>query len=172
MVFFIGHRAGWRSPERFFNHKTFGEAPSSLIQREMFKMENHKTGLIVLILLAVTAFGNGAASPDNRPGPVVTSPDLNSNGTDIANLTVPAEFRANPQPVRLEVTVPDTFIPGPKGEMQAGPRSIGFTVTPILFLITALAAILLVAGSWLVLKRKSAEGETEKTGEDAERHED
>ena len=121
---------------------------------------------IILVLLAVTASGNAAASSDNRTGPVITPPDLMINGTDVANLTLPARYDTNPIPVRVEVAVPDTLIPGPKGEMQAGPRSIGFALSPALLVIIALAVVLFVAGSCLILTRKSADGEAEQTGED------
>jgi len=121
---------------------------------------------IIFMLLAVTASGNAAASPDNRTGPVIAPPDLIVNGTDAANLTLPARYNTNPIPVRVEVTVPDTLIPGPKGEMQAGPRSIGFTLSPALLVIIALAVVLFAAGSWLILKRKSTDEEAEQIGED------
>ncbi len=128
-------------------------------------MRMYKT-CIILVLLAVTASGNAATAPDNRTGPVITPLDLIVNGTDVGNLTVPAKYGTNPIPVRVEVTVPDNLIPGPKGEMQAGPRSIGFTLSPALLVIIALAVVLFAAGSWLILTRKSTDEEAEQTGED------
>lgn len=126
---------------------------------------------IILVFLAFTAFGNGAASSDNRTGPVITQPDLTVNGTDVVNLTLPARYHIDPIQVRVEVTVADTVIPGPKGEMQAGPRSIGFTLSPALLVIIALAVVLFTAGSWLIMKRKSADEDAEQTGEDGSERE-
>jgi len=139
-------------------------------------MGKHKTGLIILAVLAITVLlipGTGAVSPDGKlqTGQIVKAPDLNVNGTDIANRTIPAGYQTNPIPIRVEVEVSDTLIPGPKGEMQAGPRSIGFTLSPALLLVFILAAAVVGAGTWFILMKKSAEEPAEESDEEKNKEE-
>ena len=139
-------------------------------------MGKHKTGLIILAVLAITVLlipGTGAVSPDGKlqTGQIVKAPDLNVNGTDIANRTIPAGYQTNPIPIRVEVEVSDTLIPGPKGEMQAGPRSIGFTLSPALLLVFILAAAVVGAGTWFILMKKPAEEPAEESEEEENKEE-
>ena len=139
-------------------------------------MGKHKTGLIILAVLAITGLlipGTGAVLPDGKlqTGQIVKAPDLNVNGTDIANRTIPAGYQTNPIPIRVEVEVSDTLIPGPKGEMQAGPRSIGFTLSPALLLVFILAAAVVGAGTWFILMKKPTEEPAEESDEEKNKEE-
>lgn len=91
--------------------------------------------------------------------PVATEPDLNLTGVNLTNLTVPAQYQATAAPVRLEVTVPDTVIPGPKGEMQAGPRAIGISGDPVAFILAATVILVLAAGIRHLARKKSVADE-------------
>jgi hypothetical protein len=134
-------------------------------------MGTYKTGLIILAVFAITGLlfpGTSAVLPGGyyQTGPVVTPPDLNVSDSDITNHSIPSRYLAPPIAVRIEVTVSDTLIPGPKGEMQAGPRSIGVTLSPALFLFFILAAAVIGAGTWYILKKEPVEEKAEKNDEE------
>jgi hypothetical protein len=80
-------------------------------------------------------------------------------GIDVANRTIPAEYKTSPVPVRFEVTVSDTLIPGPKGEMAAGPRKIGFSAGPVTLAVLATVIFPGAAGVWYLVRRKPAEAD-------------
>jgi len=128
-------------------------------------MGRHINGLIILAFLAITGpfvSGTGAVLPGGYgAGPVVTVPDLNVSGINGANRTIPDEYKASPVPIRVEVPISDTLIPGPKGEMQAGPRAIGFTADPVALAVLAVAIIAASAGMWYLIQRKPEETERE-----------
>jgi hypothetical protein len=109
-------------------------------------------GLIVRGIIATVPGGHDG-------GPIATGPDLNLSGVDLVNSTIPAKYQATPEPVRVGVAVSETLIPGPKGEMQAGPRTIGFAADPVLLLILAVAILAGVAGCWYLARRRPEEPE-------------
>lgn len=109
-------------------------------------------GLIVPGMVAVVPMGYS-------DGPIATGPDFNISGVDPGNSTIPVKYQATPEPVRVEVTISDTLIPGPKGEMQAGPRAIGFAADPVTLLILAVAILAGVAGVWYLTRMRSDESE-------------
>jgi hypothetical protein len=114
-------------------------------------------------LLAVVGLiipGIVAAVPGGRDtGPIATGPGFNLSGVDPVNSTIPSQYQATPEPVRVEVTVSDTLIPGPKGEMQAGPRTVGFAADPVTLLILAVAILAGAVGVWYLARRKPEEHE-------------
>jgi hypothetical protein len=120
-------------------------------------------GIIILVLLAVAGLivpGIIAAAPDGRDGwPIATGPGFNLSGVDPVNSTIPAKYQATPEPVRVEVTISDTLIPGPKGEMQAGPRTIGFSADPVVLLILAVAILAGAAGFSYLARMRPEEHE-------------
>jgi hypothetical protein len=131
-----------------------------LKQQVVEGMGNHNYGLVILAVLAAGFLmpGTGAVFPGgHETGPIVTAPNLNVSGIDGANSTIPAGFQTHPVPVRVEVTISETLIPGPKGEMQAGPRTIGFSADPILIAILAVAIITGAAGVWYLARRRPEE---------------
>jgi hypothetical protein len=98
-----------------------------------------------------------------QAGPVVTGTELNVTGHDIVNQTIPPRYAIQPTPVNIEVKVSDTLLSGPKGEMAAGPRTIGI-LSPLILVIAIITAS---AGIWYHAKKKPAEAEEddEKNGE-------
>lgn len=128
-------------------------------------MGKHIKGLIILAVLATAGLlvpGIGAVFPGGHDaGPIVTAPDLNVSGIDVANSTMPAKYQTSPVPIRIEVTISETLIPGPKGEMAAGPRTIGFSTDPLSLAILIVAVVAIAAGTWYVVKRKTEEVEEE-----------
>lgn len=125
-------------------------------------MGSGKNRFIILALLATMGLivpGIIAADPGGYDsGPIPTGPDFNLNGVD-PNSTIPEKYQATPEPVRVEVTISDTLIPGPKGEMQAGPRTVGFAADPVTFLILAVAILGGVAGIWYLARMRPEEPE-------------
>jgi hypothetical protein len=122
---------------------------------------NH--GFIILALLAAVGLivpGIVATAPGGYDGgPIATGPGFNLSGVDPVNSTIPAKYQATPEPVRVGVTISETLIPGPKGEMQAGPRTIGFATDPVTLLVLAVAILAGVAGVWYLARSKPEEPE-------------
>ena len=112
---------------------------------------------ILALLAAPSALAVVPGGKDTRP--VATEPDFNLTGINLTNSTLPAQYQATPEPVRVEVTVSDTLIPAPKGEMQAGPRAIGFAGDPVTLAAIGAAILVVVAGIWFLARRKPENGE-------------
>jgi hypothetical protein len=111
--------------------------------------------------------GTGAVFPGGHEAwPIVTAPNLNVSGIDGANGTIPAGFQTLPVTIRVEVAISETLIPGPKGEMQAGPRAIGFSADPVALAILVVAILAGAAGIWYFVRRRPEEPEenTEEEG--------
>ncbi|MDD1691507.1 MAG: hypothetical protein LUQ66_12720 [Methanoregula sp.] len=117
--------------------------------------------LFILVSLAmmylVMPITSAAVPGDNQQAwPLVTNPELNVTGADIANLSPPSRYEITPT-IRVEVRVSDTLLPAPKGEMEAGPRTIGFSFVPVFLVIIAI--VVGAAGVWYLMKRKPDEDE-------------
>jgi len=138
-------------------------------------MGKRSNGLILLAVLAVAGLlvpGTGAVFPGGRQtDTVITPPDLNVNSSNFSNRTMPSDYQTIQKPYRVEVTISETLIPGPKGEMQAGPRSIGFTLSPALLLIFSLAVAVIGAGCWYILMKKPAEEPAEESDDEENKEE-
>jgi len=127
--------------------------------------------LIIFGVLIILFTGTAVALQAGGAGSNYTPPDLNVSGRDTANMTVPGEFRTVQEPIRVEITITDTRIPGPRGEMQAGPRSIGFTLSPVLIVIIILVIALGTLIRHIVIRHTvddNSEGEKE-DGNDSDR---
>jgi hypothetical protein len=116
---------------------------------------------LAVLLLAVpltSAVVPGNNSPVPRYG---SGPDLNVTGAAIANHTMPAQYAITPTPVRIEVRVSETLLPAPKGEMAAGPRSIGFSFEPVTLVVLVLVVGVISVGMWYLIRRKPDESDRE-----------
>jgi hypothetical protein len=124
--------------------------------------------IAILAIAGIPVPGTGAVLPAGQTGgPVATAADLNVSGIDAANSTIPARYQTSPVPVRVEVTISETLIPGPKGEMAAGPRTIGFSADPISLAILVVVIIALAAAVWYGVKRKPEEPDDEDEGKES-----
>jgi len=121
--------------------------------------------LVSLAMMCLAVPGISAAVPENgrqvlwelTAGPVGTSPDLNITGANVSNYTVPYQYEKKPTNDQIKISLSDTYLPASKGEMAAGPRTIGFFFNPE-SLATVIIAI--VAGAvvvWYATKRKQNE---------------
>jgi hypothetical protein len=116
---------------------------------------------VVFILVSLIVPFASAVVPDNirQAGPTVTGPDLTMTGTDITNHSIPSRYAISPAPIEVKVRISETSLPGPKGEMQAGPRVIGFAADPVSLAIIIIAVIALATGIWYVARRKPGESD-------------
>ena len=117
-----------------------------------------RTETIIIALLSLGIFcqsvpGAGAAGPADG-WPMNTSPELNGSGFDLANQTLPSHYAVTPVPIRVEVRISDTLLPVAKGEMAAGPRSIGFSIEPVTLGILLILVIAVAAGAGYLMKKK------------------
>lgn len=129
-----------------------------------------KYAAVLIILVSLTVPFAGAAVPDDtrQTGPVITGPELNKTGVDFKNHSIPSRYMIPPTLIHVKVEISDTSLPGPKGEMAAGPRTIGFSAEPISLTILVVAIIAIVVGVWYVVKRKREEDVGDKNGENQE----
>jgi hypothetical protein len=148
-----------KRPILFSNHKPLDQPGTSLCNGDVECVRRYTAVFFILISLAVPFTGAVVPADMRQAGPVVTGTELNVTGNDIANQTFPSRYEIQPTLVRVEVKVSDTLLPGPKGEMAAGPRTIGFSVDPLSLLLLVIAIVTASAGVWYLVKKKPAEAE-------------
>jgi hypothetical protein len=150
-------------PAVISDHKPLDQHAPSLEKQEVESTGRGKNRFVILAMLAAAGIivpGIVAAVPDGHDGgPIVTGPGFNLSSVDTVNSTIPAKYQATPEPVIIGVAVSDTLIPGPKGEMQAGPRTIGFAADPVVLLVLAVAILAGVSGFWYLARRRPEEPE-------------
>lgn len=132
-------------------------------------MRRYAAVLFILIFLAVPVASAAVPEDTRQAWPIVTSPELNATGINITNHSIPSRYGISPTLIDVRVEVSDTSLPGPKGEMAAGPRTIGFTTDPISLAILIAAIIAGAAGVGYLVKRKpdeKAEDEVEGAGDE------
>jgi len=111
--------------------------------------------LAIFMLAGLCLPPAGAAVPSaQETGPVVTVQEFNVTNASLANATIPEQYLATPTPLEIGVSTNDTNLGGPKGEMSAVPRTIGFSITPELIAAIIIVILALGAGAWYILKRK------------------
>jgi hypothetical protein len=120
--------------------------------------------LIILISLVLPAASAVVPADARQTWPIVASPELNvTGGANITYHTIPSRYEMSPTPINVKVEISDTSLPGPKGEMAAGPRSIGFSADPLSLAILVIAIVAGAAGTWYIARRKPEEpGEEDK----------
>ena len=104
--------------------------------------------------LFITAASAAVPADGGQGQALVTTTDLNVTNASPANATIPAQYQATPTLLQIGMSTNDSPLDGPKGEMAAVPRTIGFSMSPepIAIIIIGIAAIGL--GAWYSLKRK------------------
>jgi hypothetical protein len=130
-------------------------------------MSDHTLGRFPILISIIVALALvspvipviSAAVPGvtSQVSPFITYPDLNVTNGSVTNLTPPSEYRMTPTLLQVQVELPDTALPAPKGEMAAGPRAIGFSTDPVSLAIVVLIVAALAAGTWYFLIRKRDE---------------
>ena len=85
---------------------------------------------------------------------LVTSTELNVTNASPANATIPAQYQVTPTLLQIGVSTNDSSLDGPKGEMAAVPRTIGFSTTPETLVIVIIGIAAIGLGARYSLKRK------------------
>jgi lysozyme family protein len=123
-------------------------------------MENNPVFLFIVLcscaILGLCMPATSAAAPDSggQPNALVTTAELNVTNVSLANVTIPARYLATPTPIWIGISSNDTALDGPKGEMAAVPRTIGFSVSPVTL---AIVIVVIAAGgisAWQLMKRR------------------
>lgn len=120
--------------------------------------------VVLILVLAAIPFAAAVVPGGQGTGPVRTGTDYNKTGMNLTNATTLTPYHPTAVPVRVEVTVSETLIPGPKGEMQAGPRAIGFAADPVTLILVIAGILVVAAGIWYLAKRKPVQEEERDTG--------
>ena len=115
--------------------------------------------LIILVSLALPVASAAVPADNGQAWPIIASPELNVTDANITNHTIPSRYEMSLTLFDVKVEVSDTSLPGPKGEMAAGPRSIGFSADPLSLAILVIAIVAVAAGIWYLMKRKPEEPE-------------
>jgi len=148
------------------NHKLIRKLPLSSFFMDGNTREKGSTIVIFVVALALVSLvipGISAAVPDYTPRitQFITYPDIMVTNGSLTNHTIPSEFRVTPTLLKVQVELPETALPGPKGEMAIGPRAIGFSTDPASLAIVILAVVAVAAGIGYFLKRKQDEEDRE-----------
>jgi hypothetical protein len=113
---------------------------------------------LVVMYLAVQVASAVLPYDNRQTWPLVTSPELNVTGT-IENHSLPSQYEITPTLIHIGVKVSETSFPALKGEMAAGPRTIGFEADPFSLIFLAVATIAIAAGFWYAVTRKPEEND-------------
>jgi LPXTG-motif cell wall-anchored protein len=109
----------------------------------------------------MTAASAAVPSGDGQGQSLVTTAELNVTNASFANATIPAKFQATPTLLQVGVSTNDSSLDGPKGEMAAVPRTIGFSASPEMLAIVIIGIAAIGLGAWYSLKRKQNEDKKE-----------
>ncbi|MFA6363790.1 hypothetical protein [Methanoregula sp.] len=115
--------------------------------------------VFVLCLLAIFGLCMPAAiaavpASDGQAQPMITTTELNVTNVSLANATIPAKYQVTPTLIQVGISSNDSDFAGPKGEMAAVPRTIGFSISPELLAIVIVMIAAVGISSWYLLKRK------------------
>jgi hypothetical protein len=120
-----------------------------------------RPAFMVFVLCSLAVFGlcmptTGAAVPssDGQEHALVTTANLNVTNASLANATIPAQYQVTPSLIRVGISTNDSSLGGPKGEMAAVPRTIGFSFSPEMLAIVIIVIAAIGLGAWYILKRK------------------
>jgi len=159
-------------PDHFSDHKHLDQSGISYSSRDVDHMRTDAAFRFIFASLVILGLGippiNASVPDDNRQAGITgTRPELNITGADIANQSIPSRYGIPPTLIDVKVEISDTPLPGPKGEMAAGPRTIGFTADPIALVILVTAIVALSAGAWYLVRRNAEDtkDDDEESGE-------
>jgi hypothetical protein len=118
--------------------------------------------VIIFVIASVAALmfciSASSASPDTNdriPG-LTESRDLNVTNASLPNETIISRFPITPTPIKIGIMYEGTLAEA-KGEMAAGPRTIGVSLSPVAFVVVLIAAVAVVAGIGYLMWRKRKE---------------
>lgn len=123
--------------------------------------------ILVMLVLPCAYAADPAVTGNSGQG--INGTEFDARGIDLANNSIPHQYGVTPARVDIKVEVSGTSFPGPKGEMAAGPRTIGFTADPGSLLVILLGIIGVSAGFLYLIKRRPEEPADEDDGEPDEK---
>jgi len=159
-----GPYTGTTGPARIFlpDKRSSGQQTTNLMGEpvadwyESMNQRNYDTAggipaliLCLCILLGLVAIP--AAAEDTRA--IVTVQELNVTNASLANATIPAQYQATPTLLEVGISSNGSLPEGPKGEMSAGPRTIGFSTTPEMIAVIIVVIAAIGIGAWYLMKR-------------------
>lgn len=106
---------------------------------------------LMFIVPATPAAGN---DDRERMNALVSGPDINITSDSLANRTIPDRYQKGPEPLNVQIELKETAFPAPKGEMELGPRKIGFSINPVYLAIILIAVCAVGTGAWFIMKKK------------------
>jgi hypothetical protein len=130
-------------------------------------MKNRPAVFFVLPALVLAGFFTpmaGAAVQDDgaRMGALLEVSEINVTGVSPENITGLSGYEPTPAPIEARVGVEESQLPGPKGEMAAGPRYIGVSVSPaVLAIVAAIACAAVLAAVYFSRRKRGGEEEEE-----------
>lgn len=87
--------------------------------------------LILTILMTAVLVPAGAGTPGLRDLPF-TPQEIHTGNATLPDPSQLPEYQLTPEPVRIHADLDESSLPVSKGEMAGGPRTIGFTLDPVL----------------------------------------
>jgi len=116
---------------------------------------------MVVVLCSLAVIGlylplTSAAVPasEGQAHALAVTTNLNVTNASFANATIPAQYQVTPALIRVGISTNDTALTGPKGEMVAVPRTIGFSISPEMLAIVIIVIAAIGLGAGYSLKRK------------------
>jgi hypothetical protein len=122
-------------------------------------MRRYAAAVFILVSLVLPFAGAAVPADTRQAGAAITDQDLNITGADIANYSIPSRYAVTPTLIEIKVGISGTSLPGPKGEMAASPRTIGFSAEPGLLALLAVTILAGIAGVWYLVRQRPAEPE-------------
>jgi len=110
--------------------------------------------VLILVFLAFTGIGPAGATEPAQTGAFITPVEINTTNTSLDPAALPPEFRETRERVVVSTELNETVLAAPKGEMAAGPRSIGFSFDPLV-IAAAVIAIVAIGGCIVWYRRKN-----------------
>lgn len=112
----------------------------------------------MVVFLAFACMSPAGAAEPGETGPFFTPVEINTTNTSLDPSALPPEFRETREQVVVSAELNETVLPAPKGEMAAGPRSIGFSFDPLVIAAAAIAVVVIGAGIvWYWRKNRGRE---------------
>jgi hypothetical protein len=116
---------------------------------------------LVLVSLVIPVISGAATGVTPQITPFITYSDIVVTNGSLTNHAFPSGYQVTPTLLKVQVELPETALPAPKGEMAGGPRSIGFSADPVYLVIIILVVAAAAAGIGYFLKRKRDDEEQE-----------
>lgn len=118
----------------------------------------HLFPVLFFVLIVFSCSSPAGAIEPGQAGPFFTPVEINTTNTTLDPSALPPEFRETRERIVVSAELNETVLAAPKGEMAVGPRSIGFSVDPLMIAAAVIAIAAIGAGLiWYRRKNRSTE---------------